>query len=219
MSRSTVLVIAALATGVLYIVGAAALGTPPGVEDSPGDVLTWFADHGDGARMYAWTAALGTLSFAVYAGIVRQLLPNPMGTIFLIGAAAFVVENVIQGWVWAALALHPDTLEPGAARTLLDLASFWGPLLTGATTTMIGAVTVLGFSKPPLIPRWLTILGVIAFVEQLAETVTVFGRSGFIAPGGDMNLVLGAGLTLIWLIGLTVWAAGALSRGDSVVAE
>jgi len=31
----------------------------------------------------------------------------------------------------------------------------------------------------------------------LIETVTIFGRSGFIAPGGPMNLQLGAGLTLL----------------------
>jgi hypothetical protein len=43
----------------------------------------------------------------------------------------------------------------------------------------------------------------------------VFGTHGFIAPGGDMNLLLGAGLTLIWLIGLVVWAAGELSRAPA----
>lgn len=123
-----------------------------------------------------------------------------------------MIENAIQAWVWAALALHPSSLEPGASRTFLDLASFWGPLLTGATITMIGAVTVLGFMRPPAIPRWLTVLGVIAFVEQVVETITIFGTGGFIAPGGAMNLILGAGLTLLWLAGLTIWAAGRLGQ-------
>jgi hypothetical protein len=68
---------------------------------------------------------------------------------------------------------------------VLDVASFWGPILTGATMTMIGAVTLLGFGGRPLIPRWLTVLGIVAFAEQAIETITVFGTDGFTAPGGD----------------------------------
>jgi hypothetical protein len=205
---------AAVGAAIVYAVGAIALGSPPEVDDSGGAVVAWFSGHAGAARTYAWTATLGTLLFAVYAALVRVVLPRPHRDVWLIGATVFIAENAIQGWLWAGLALHPDSLEPGAARTLLDVASFWGPVLTGATTAMIGAVTALGFGREPLVPRWLTILGALAFVEQLAETVTVFGTGGFIAPGGDMNLVLGAGLSLLWLVGLTVWAAGRLPTED-----
>jgi amidohydrolase len=102
---------------------------------------------------------------------------------------------------------YPVTVNnPDAARLALDVASFWGPVLTGATMAMIGAVTVLGLRARPLIPRWLTALGVIAFVEQAVETITVFGTDGFTAPGGDMNVLLGAGISALFLIGLTAWA-------------
>ena len=77
---------------------------------------------------------------------------------------------------------------------------------------MIGSVTILGLGARPQIPGWLTVLGAIAFIEQAVETITAFGTSGFIAPGGDMNLILGAALTLLWRAGLTVWAAGVLGR-------
>jgi len=193
-------------TGALYVVGAIALGSSPDASDTPGKVLEWFRDHHDAARTYAWTASLGMLAFAVMAGVIRGLLPSPAGDVFLLGAAAFIVETTIQAWIWAALALHPGALAPETARGLLDVALFWGPLLTGATCMMIGAVTVLGLRSDALIPRWLTVLGAIAFTEQAIETITVFGTDGFTAPGGDMNIVLGAGLTLLWLIGLVVWA-------------
>jgi hypothetical protein len=77
---------------------------------------------------------------------------------------------------------------------------------------MIGAVTALGLRAQPAIPRWLTVLGVIAFLEQAIETITVFGTSGFTAPGGAMNLQLGAAVTLIWVIGLVVWAVRELGE-------
>jgi hypothetical protein len=214
MSSSRTLIAAAIVAAILYIVGAVALGSPPEATDSPAQVVAWFQDHQDSARLYAWTAALGTLTFAIIAGLIRTTLPEAAGNVFLLGAAVLIVETAIQAWFWAGLSLHSDSLEPATARLVLDVASFWAPILTGATTTMIGAVTVLGLREHPLIPRWLTVIGMIAFVEQLIETITIFGTEGFTAPGGDMNLVLGAGLTGIWLVGLVVWAAQQLGRDD-----
>jgi hypothetical protein len=212
MSQSRTLVAAAIGAGALYLVGAVALGSPPAASDSPARVAAWFSDHHDAARLYAWTAAFGTLAFAIVAGIIRGALPAPSRDVFLLGAAAFIVETAVQAWCWAALALHPGSLQPATARVVLDIANFWGPILTGATTTMIGAVTVLGLRTRPLIPRWLTAIGVVAFAEQAVETITVFGTRGFTAPGGDMNVLLGAALTAVWLAGLVVWSARKLGR-------
>jgi hypothetical protein len=208
VTQARTLILAAVSAGLLYLVGAIALGSPPHASDSPATVAEWFADHRDAARTYAWTATFGALAFAVVAGIVRGQLPYPHGAVFLLGAASFIVENAVQAWLWAGLALHPP--DPATARTAYDIALFWGPILTGSTMTMIGAVTALGIGARPSIPGWLTALGAIAFAEQAIETITVFGSHGFLAPGGDMNLILGALVTLVWLAGLVVWAAGRL---------
>jgi hypothetical protein len=207
MTQGRALVAAAVAGGVLYLVGAIALGSPPDSTASGAKVAAWFADHEHAARLYAWTAAFGTLAFAVLTGLVRELLPAPHRTVFVLGAAAFVVETAVQAWIWAGLALHASDLQPATARLALDIASFWGPILTGATTAMIGAVTLFGMQSPAIVPRWLTAIGAIAFAEQAIETITVFGTHGFIAPGGGMNLILGAGLSLVWFVALVVWAA------------
>jgi hypothetical protein len=212
MSQSRALACAAIGAGVLYLVGALVLGSPPSATDSPAKVATWFAHHSNAVRVYAWTAAFGTLAFATVAGIVRGVLPAPSRDVFQLGAAAFIVETAIQAWCWAGLALHPGSMQPATARLVLDVALFWGPILTGATTTMIGAVTVLGLRRPALIPRWLTGLGLAAFAEQAIETITVFGTHGFTAAGGAMNTVLGAALTAAWLAGLVVWTIARLSN-------
>jgi hypothetical protein len=212
MTQSRALIAAAVAAGLLYLVGAIALGSPPTAADSPAAVAAWFAEHRDAARTDAWTATFGTLALAVFAGIVRETLPSPHGNVFLLGAAALIIETVVAAWIWGGLALHPGSLDAATARTVYDVELFWGPILTGATMAMIGSVTVLGLGARQSIPAWLTVLGAIAFIEQAVETITAFGTGGFIAPGGDMNLILGAALTLIWLAGLTVWAAGRLGR-------
>ncbi len=43
------------------------------------------------------------------------------------------------------------------------------------------------------------------FVEQAIETVTVFGTSGFLAPGGAMNLYLGGAIGMAWVVGVLYW--------------
>jgi hypothetical protein len=124
--------------------------------------------------------------------------------VFLIGAVVFVTTYAVQAWTWGGLALHADRLEAPTARTVLDVALFWGPVLTGATTTMIAPVTLLALRGQEL-PRWLGVLGAIAFAEQAVETITIFGSSGFTEPGGAMNLQLGAGLTAAWMLAFAVW--------------
>jgi hypothetical protein len=211
MSQARVLVAAAVVAGVLYLVGFIALGSPPGASARAFAVAAWFNDHRNHARLYAWTATFGTLAFAVAAALIRGTLPAPHRDVFLLGAAAFIVETAVQAWFWGGLALHPASLRPSTLRLGLDIASFWGPILTGATTTMIGAVTVLGLGGRPRIPRWLTALGIFALLEQSVETATVFGRHGFEVPGGGWNVVLGASVTALWLAGVVVWATRRLA--------
>lgn len=126
---------------------------------------------------------------------------------FLVGGVTFVAETAVTSWVWAALSAHAAGLGPDTARALLDVASFWSPVLTGSTITMLAPV-VVGVARGAIdLPRWLTVLGVVALVEQVVETITVFGHTGFTAPGGPMNLYLGALLTLAWFAGLGITLA------------
>ena len=206
MTRGRLLLVAAIAAGALYLVGAVALGTPPKASASAATVAAWVRDHESGVRTYAWTATFGTLAFAVAIALVAEVLPQPHRRVFLIGATAFVVENALQAWFWAGAALHAGNRSADSTQAIIDVARFWGPILTGTTITMIGAVTALGFGGGTGIPGWLTGIGIVAFAEQAVETITVFGKSGFTAPGGDMNLLLGAGLTAVWFFALVVWA-------------
>jgi hypothetical protein len=207
MKTSRVLLIVIVATGVVYIGSFAALGSSfPTVESSGQEIIDWFASHGANARTYAWMAAFISLGLAVFGGIVSTVLPRPHRYIFLGGVLGGAITVQVQAWFWAGLALHPGDLEPGAARTIFDIPNYWGPLFNGSTTTMAVAVVVLGFGATPLIPRWLTWLSAIFFLEQGVETVTVFGESGFMAPGGSWNVYVGGVIGFAWVAGLVRWA-------------
>ena len=202
MRRSTLLLTATVGFGLLYLAAAIALGSTPDARDSGEAVAAWFRDHDGQVRTWAWLLTLSAPLFATYAALIRTALPAPHRDVFFFGAIAFAAETAVQGWIWAGLAWHADRLDPATARTLLDVASFWGPVLTSTTVTMLAPVVLLALRGEAGLPRWLGVVGAVAVVEQLVETITVFGRHGFIAPGGPMNVYLGAGLVALALLGL-----------------
>ena len=79
---------------------------------------------------------------------------------------------------------------------------------------MAAAVAALGFGVSPIIPRWLTWLSAIFFLEQAIETITVFGQAGFIAPGGTMNVYLGGAIGFAWVAGVVRWALRRIDASD-----
>jgi len=207
MKPSRILLTNIIATCALYVAGFVALGDSYPTFDSSGqEVVEWFSKNGASARTYAWTAAFFSLGLAIFGGQVSALLPKPNRYIFLTGVLGFAITSQVQAWFWAGLALHPQDLDPSAARTIFDIATYWGPLVNGSTTAMAAAVAALGFGVSPLIPRWLTWLSVTFFLEQSIETITVFGQTGFVAPGGTMNVYLGGIIGLFWIAGVVHWA-------------
>ena len=215
MKPSRILLINIIATGALYVAGFMALGgSYPTIDSSGQEIIDWFSDNGTNARTYAWTAAFFSLGFAIFGGQVSALLPKPHRYIFLSGVLGSVITSQVQAWFWAGLAFHPQGLEPAAARTIFDIPAYWGPLVNGSTTAMAVAVAALGFGVSPIIPRWLTWLSVVFFLEQAVETITVFGHTGFIAPGGTMNVYLGGVLGFMWVAGVTRWAFQRMDLSD-----
>jgi hypothetical protein len=222
MKPSNILLINILATAAFYVGSFAMLGSSyPTIDSSGPEILAWFTENGTNARLYAWMGAFVSLGLAIFGGQIAALLPRPHRYIFLAGIVGCAVTAQVQAWFWAGLAFHPEGLDSGAARTLFDIATFWGPLVNASTMTMAVAFAALGFSPSPSVPRWLTWLSLVFFAEQAIETVTVFGKTGFIAPGGTMNVYLGGVIGFLWVGGVVHWSrqrmdAVALPEGKEV---
>jgi hypothetical protein len=199
------LVAATVAYIVLVVAGLAALGTVPAASETGPQLVAWLREHRSAVQWSIWAFTVGTPALAVMLALECRLIPSPYCDVFFIGGIAILVATAVQSWFLAGLALHADQLEPATARALLDVAVFFGPVLTGATTTMMAPVTLLALRGKAGLPMWLGMLGAVAFVEQSIETVTIFGSTGFTQPGGAMNLQLGAGLTVAWIIAFGLW--------------
>jgi hypothetical protein len=117
MKPSRILLVTILATGALYVASFVALGSSfPTIDSSEHEIVKWFSENGTRARIYAWTAAFVSLGLAIFGGQVAALLPKPHRYIFFAGVLGCAITPQVQAWFWAGLALHPQSLDPAAAR-------------------------------------------------------------------------------------------------------
>ena len=215
MKRSTVLLATTIGIGVLYLAAGLALGTPPDASDRGEDVVRWFNDNGGHVHTWMWFLTLSLPLVAVFASFIRNRLSEPYGDVFFFGAVAFAAQTAVYCWMWGGLAWHTTTLQPATGRLVLDIASYWGPVLTASTVMTLGPVTILALRRREGLPQWLGVLSAIALVEQLVETVTIFGDRGFTAPGGAMNNFLGAGLVAVSWLCLGIVVARSMDREEA----
>jgi len=195
--------IAGIAAAVLFTAGLLIVPTLPGI-DKPGyDIVSFVNAHSGAMRMQVLLVTFGALALVVVLGYARDRLAGPPGYVFTIGSALVLAEFFIAMWFSGGLALHPDQLGSATARTITDIASMFGPVLTAADIMV--AVPILLAANDGRFPRWLAILAAVFAVEQLIETITIIGPpASFISPGGAMNFYLGGPLFIVFFLGLGV---------------
>jgi hypothetical protein len=195
--------VAGIAFAVLYAVALVMVPTLPGI-DKPGyDIVAHVNEHSGAMRAQALVVAFGSLALVVLLGYARDRLAGPSAYVFTIGSAVLLVQVGIAMWFVAGLSLHPDQLGSATARTITDIATMWGPMLTIANIMV--AVPILLAANEGQFPRWLAIAAAVFAVEQLIETVTIIGPPGsFVSPGGPMNFYLGGPLFILFFLALGV---------------
>jgi len=205
MNRQHALLGSSIGFVVLFAIATFAPGTPPKPNDTGQAIMAWVTEHQSGIRWAGWCSLMAGILFLVFALLMREVLGGFAGNAFLVGSIGVSILTTAYSWFNLGLARRPASVDPATARTLYDVAGFWGPLLITFTTLTLGALAWAGW-KGGQLPKWVGIVASITLAEQLIESITIFGSKGFIAPGGAMNSLLGAGLSVItWLIaGVTV---------------
>lgn len=190
----------AIAFAALFIAGQLVVPAPPDLHATGEQIIAYYRDHHTALRVSVWLTTLAGVPFAVLVAWFRQQVRGAGRDVVLLGGAAIAIETAILTWVNAGLALHPDSLDPRTARALADIVAYYGPVLTISVILLAAPLGWTATRTDSLLPTWLGALTAVLVVEQAIETVTIFGTSGFIAPGGPMNLLLGAGLFIAWAI-------------------
>ena len=213
MSRSSVLLVAGGALLVLYLGAVFGLPEPPEVDATGEAIAAYFADNADAVQRSMLLLVWAGVPFLVVLAIVRGVLPEPHRDVFFGAGIVVLVMTGASQWFVGSLSFDPGSLEPASATRLYSAYEFYGPVLTGAVAALAAPVALAALREGAL-PRWLGWLSLVLAVEQLAETATVFGDSGFAAPGGEWNLLLGAGLFVVWLVAVVVTTAASLRRAS-----
>jgi hypothetical protein len=208
--------VAGVVFAVLFAVALLMVPPLPGIDKSGEAIVAHVVAHGSAIRLQALLVALGSLALVIVRGYARTRLDGAAGHVLTIGSAVIITEVAVEMWLTAGLTLHASSLNPSAARILADVAVMWGPLLTVADVMV--AVPIALASVQRKFPRWVGALAAIFAVEQLVETVTIVGGSGFIEPGGAMNLYVGGPLFVVFFLTLGL-ASGATRPMDRATAK
>jgi hypothetical protein len=201
MRTSKVPLLSAIAFVALFVIGTAVLGPPLPVDTSPDDTVAWLKAHQEDVPVAVVCTALALVPFLILTAWTRRALPDLHGYAFLAAAATFGAQVMVSTWFLSGAALRADTIDPQIARALLDVGAYFGPVLTTTDVVMGGAVALAAL-QAGVLPRWLGWLSVVFVLEQFAEIATIYGKTGFAAPGGDWNNAVGASLLMIWVLAL-----------------
>lgn len=190
----------ACAFAVLFVAGQLVVPAPPAADAKGTVIVAYYRDHASAIRWSVWLTTLAGLAFVPVMAGMRRAATGLGRDVLLLGAASVLVATMIWTWISAALAYSPGRLDPSVATTMTALAAFYGPTLTVSVILLAAPLGWSAHRSKGMLPRWLAPVTAVLVAEQLVETLTIFGRSGFLAPGGPMNLLLGAGLFVAWVI-------------------
>jgi hypothetical protein len=180
----TALFLAGIVLGVVFADGVAF----PSPFGSATDILAYFRDHQLAVRISAFLQFAAAIPLAIYAATANARLHQlgiraPGATIALAGgllAAAFMACSALVSWVLS----RPDVAdEPVIVRALQDLA-----FITGGPGHVVPlGLLIAGISVPGLLarllPRWLTIAGlVIAALAELTTLTLLVADASFLLP-------------------------------------
>jgi hypothetical protein len=202
---------AALAFAVLFLVSGFVVPKPPDVEATGVQVQLYFADHSDALATSGYLAMVAGIPFLVAIAFVRRRLTTLGGwtaDTFFGGALVLAATASASLLVQLGLALHAADVDPGTARTLLDVQRFLAPAVTGAVFAMALAVGVASL-RYAAFPRWVGLASLAYAVYEVVESITIFGDHGAFAPGDTINTI-GTLAFLPWFVAI---AAALSSKG------
>ena len=180
----TALFLAGIVLGVVFANGVAF----PSPFGSATDILAYFRDHQLAVRISALLQFAAAIPLAIYAATANARLHQlgiraPGATIALAGgllAAAFMACSALVSWVLS----RPEVAdEPVLVRALQNLA-----FITGGPGHVVPlGLLIAGISVPGLLarllPRWLTIAGlVIAALAELTTLTLLVADASYLLP-------------------------------------
>jgi hypothetical protein len=204
--------VGAFAVVALWVVGFFLAGKPPKFDDTPDQVVGYYADHHKQVLIAVVLVAMG---LAIYLCVMSQLSLHLRGAgqrslapVILVGAAAsaglFAVGDALYGVI--AQAVASPGADPALAKALYQLDQFAGiPMYWLALLPIVSVALAAHRGVFPAWAAWLT--WVLAVIVALGG-VSVKASGAFAAGTGPVaTIAFGAALVFLLEVGVLLWTA------------
>jgi hypothetical protein len=191
---------------VLNIVGTVIQGEPPSPDDSAADVAEWFADNDTGIQVATFLGGLSLIALAWWFGSLWRRMARAengdhrLSIVALAGLGGAGALFAMSIAVNSAVAMRIDETGPEGARLFYLLSTVLLSLSGFFIVTHLAAINALSL-RTGFLPRWITVVGIVASAFFLASTIgsatdaeaiLFFGFGGFI-------------LWSVWLIAVSIY--------------
>ncbi len=185
--------IGAIAGIVLLFAANAIVGSTPTAADPASKVARFLADGRTKVLTSAILFAIGYVALLTFSVGLRGWLRRG-------GDASALPTLVFGAGVWtitvgsfavmavASAAYLAPALDPGTARTSFEMSNVGFAFIGAPFVALLGAASFSSL-KTRALPAWIGWVGLLGAALNLAKLVTVFPRSGFLAPGGGSSIV------------------------------
>jgi len=198
---------------VLIAVANIQLGSPPKAEAPAGEVLTFLSGHRSQALIYAYLFGIGLVLLTWFGAALRLRLrqagdQSALPDLVLAATVWIAAFDMVLVGVTASAAFRTPGLDARTAQALVDLGNV-GFALLGVPFALLFAAAALSAMRTRALSRWLVWLGAATAALNLLKPVTMFARSGALAPSGAF--------TFVSLIPIWVWTVAVglrMARGD-----
>lgn len=190
----------AVSFAVLFLLSSFVVPPPPKLTATGAEVARYYREHASGVRLATWLGVISGLPYAVFVCWLRSVLRGVGRDVSFLGGVGLGLLTTAWLWLTTGPALHPGSLQPATARTIGDIAAVYGPTLTAVAILFAAPVALDALRPGSSFARWVGVVSAVFVAEQAVETLTIFPKSGFFAPGGGMNFLVGLPLFLVWAI-------------------
>jgi len=205
---------------------------PPIRANSPAqDLADHYRDKANLIRIGMGVAMTFTVLYLVWGlsiakvierGIERGTGNNVLSTLALWGAGLTVCPILISSALWLTASYRPESLDPSILQLFYDMP--WLLInLSYAVTTLQMIAMGIAFLKDkretPLIPRWLSWMGIWVGVSFALELFFPFFKDGPFARQGLVNFWIEFFLWFFWIVFVTVGILRAISKLEAEAAD
>lgn len=189
---------------VLTLATLALAPAPPAADSAPAEFVRWLSENDTGI---AWSGVLYGLALlaliAWFAGAVDLVVGREEGR-GLVAGSAVGLAVAVTGWalsvaIGSVAAVGVEDLDETTVLLAMSLYGAAAAISSFGFAALLGGVSLLG-SRTATLPRWVTILGGVAAVVQVAGlgTLTTTSSTAFAV------VWLAFALWVVWLVAICV---------------